>query len=70
MYIKALTLMQIMAIRGADNLRNTFLSEIPVGLNFRNCVGLSMPNKRAHLGNSGKNKFIFVTSNIHQDMLA
>ncbi len=27
-----------------------------------------MPNKRAHLSDTGKNIFIFVTPNIHQDM--
>jgi hypothetical protein len=55
--------------REVDNLRTAFSSVISVGLNFRNCDGLSMANKRAHIGNSGKNKFIFVTLNIHQDML-
>jgi hypothetical protein len=55
--------------RVAANLRTTFFSTISVNPNFRNCVDLSMPNERACHGGSGKNKFIFVTLKIHEDML-
>ena len=56
-------------IRVAANLRTTYFSTISVNPNFRNCVDLSMPNKRACHGGSGKKKIIFVILKIHEDML-